>query len=85
MQKYLLYALSFVLALVPRLRADETVSDGQPATFETAISNIVEAGGGTILVTAPITVVDDSLSTANPWLPSAAAILMRFLSSKAAV
>src|SRR5690242_2329989 len=56
MGKYFAYCLGMLLALAPRARADITVTNGSPSDFADAISDTIDAGGGTIFVTIPIVI-----------------------------
>jgi hypothetical protein len=59
MGKYFVYAIGLVLIFAPRLRADVTLTNDSPDLFAAAVSDMVDAGGGTIFVTTPILVTDD--------------------------
>src|SRR3954471_1902761 len=59
MGKYFVYAIGIVLMFAPRLRADVTLTNATPETFATAVSDMVDAGGGTIVLASPILVTSD--------------------------
>jgi hypothetical protein len=52
MKKYFVWAVGIILMFAPQLRADTTVGDGNPDSFESAVED--STNGGTILVTLPI-------------------------------
>jgi hypothetical protein len=56
MGRYVVYVLGLVLMFAPRSRADVTLTNGTAEGFASAISKVIASGGGTILVTRPITI-----------------------------
>jgi hypothetical protein len=56
MGKYFVYLLGMVLMFAPRARADVTITNGSAADFGAAVSDTINAGGGTITVTTPIVI-----------------------------
>jgi hypothetical protein len=56
MGKYFVYCLGMFLMLAPRARADITVTSGLPSDLADAISDTIDEGGGTIIVTTPIVI-----------------------------
>src|SRR4051812_30534867 len=56
MGRYVVCVLGLVLMFAPRLRADITLTNGSAESFASALSNVLASGGGTILVTTPITI-----------------------------
>ena len=51
MGKYFVYLMGAVLMFTPRLRADVTLTNNSAAAFAAAVSDTIDAGGGTITVT----------------------------------
>ena len=56
MGKYFVCLLGMVLMFASRVRADITLTNGSPDLFAAAVSDTINAGGGTIIVTTPIVI-----------------------------